>query len=212
MISLRLMILNFASIFSTAGVLTNLLLDLSGADPDSCYWEGLRAEVEKVRQECGDVWTEESLARLWKVDSALKETMRKWSVLSYGMPRKVISCICYLTSVGSLHCLILDHLLGWIKAGQRSHHTSRHDHRDTYVSNPSQRIFLSETIPIRCIPLLRYAREGSPAGRSQKPVHNLKYGPGQWVTSKLNCYVFRKLLCMGLRETCLVRIALKQCV
>ena len=106
MISLRLMLLNFASIFSTAGVLTNLLLDLSGADPDLCYWEGLRAEVEKVQQECGDVWTEESLARLWKVDSALKETMRKWSVLSYGMPRKVISCICYLTSFDSLHCLI----------------------------------------------------------------------------------------------------------
>ena len=99
MITLRLMLLNFASIFSTAGVLTNLLLDLSGADPDLCYWEGLRAEVEKVQQECGGVWTEESLARLWKVDSALKETMRKWSVSSFGMPRKVISCICYLTSV-----------------------------------------------------------------------------------------------------------------
>jgi hypothetical protein len=90
MISLRLMLLNFASIFPTAGVLTNLLLDLNGADPELCYWEGLRAEVEKVQQECGDVWTEESLARLWKVDSALKETMRKWSVLSYAMPRKVI--------------------------------------------------------------------------------------------------------------------------
>src|SRR5271154_4081750 len=106
MISLRLMLLNFASIFTSAGVLTNLLLDLSGADPDLCFWEGLRAEVEKVQQECGGVWTEESLARLWKVDSALKETMRKWSVSSYGLPRKVISCICYLTSVYSLHCLI----------------------------------------------------------------------------------------------------------
>lgn len=94
MISLRLMLLNFASIFPTAGVLTNLLLDLSGADPELCYWEGLRAEVEKVRQECGDVWTEQSLARLWRVDSALKETMRKWSVLSYAMPRKVIFCTC----------------------------------------------------------------------------------------------------------------------
>jgi hypothetical protein len=91
MTSLRLMLLNFASIFPTAGVLTNLLLDLSGADPELCYWEGLRAEIEKVQQECGDVWAEESLARLWKVDSALKETMRKWSVLSYGLPRKVIS-------------------------------------------------------------------------------------------------------------------------
>jgi hypothetical protein len=100
------MILNFASISSTAGVLTNLLLDLSGADPDLCYWEGLRAEVEKVQQEYKDVWTEESLAQLWKVDSALKESMRKWSVMSYGMPRKVISCIGFLTSVDSLHCLI----------------------------------------------------------------------------------------------------------
>jgi cytochrome P450 len=89
MISLRLMLLNFAAIFPTAGVLTNLLLDLSGADPAMHYWERLRAEIEEVQQECGSVWTEETLARLWKVDSAIKETMRKWSVLSYGMPRKV---------------------------------------------------------------------------------------------------------------------------
>jgi hypothetical protein len=212
MISLRLMLLNFASIFSSAGVLTNLLLDLSGADPDLCYWEALRAEVEKVQQECGDVWTEESLARLWKVDSALKETMRRWSVPSFGMPRKVISCVCCLTSVELTALSHLDHLPGWIKAEQRSHPTSRHDHRDTYVFHPSQRICLSETIPIQCIPLLRYAREGSPAGRSQKPVHNLKCGPGQWVTSELNGYIFRKLLCMGLRETCLVCIARQQCV
>jgi len=123
MISLRLMLLNFASIFSSAGVLTNLLLDLSGADPELCYWEALRAEVEKVQQECGDIWTEESLARLWKVDSALKETMRRWSVPSFGMPRKVISCVCYLTSVELTALSYLDHLPGWIKAEQRSHPT-----------------------------------------------------------------------------------------
>ena len=80
------MALNFAAIFSTSLVITNTLFDFAAAES---YLQGLRDEVERVGASRNQNWNQDSLGELWRVDSAIKESLRMWGPLGYSLPRLV---------------------------------------------------------------------------------------------------------------------------
>ena len=81
------MALNFASIFPSTNIMTNVLLDLAAAG--TSYLQGLREEVERVGASHDQIWNKQTLEELWRVDSAIKESLRMWSPLGYALPRQV---------------------------------------------------------------------------------------------------------------------------
>lgn len=85
-----LMGIEFAANHTTLLVFTNVLLDLLGSDPKLGYLSSIREEIEHVYAESGQVWTKASLAKLYRTDSAIRESMRMNSVL-YAVTRKVIA-------------------------------------------------------------------------------------------------------------------------
>lgn len=62
-----------AAIHTTARLLTNVLFDIA-ANPE--YISELREEIESAKEKTGGVLTVESLGKLIKLDSFIKETMR----------------------------------------------------------------------------------------------------------------------------------------
>ena len=78
--------LNFAGIFPTSVVITHALLHLAAG---GSYLQGLREEVERVGASHSQTWNQASLGELWRVDSAIKETLRMCGPLSFALPRKV---------------------------------------------------------------------------------------------------------------------------
>ncbi|ERT00236.1 cytochrome p450 monooxygenase [Sporothrix schenckii 1099-18] len=89
-ISKRLLPIEFAAIHTT--VLTGffVIIDLLTSDP--AYIEGIREEVQAARDTSLDNhWTKPSLARLWRTDSAIRESMRVSNFATSLVKRKVIA-------------------------------------------------------------------------------------------------------------------------
>ncbi|CAK7205839.1 hypothetical protein SEUCBS139899_008618 [Sporothrix eucalyptigena] len=93
-ISKRLLPIEFAAIHTT--VLTGffVIVDLLTSDP--AYLEGIREEVRSVRESDPEVaasghWTKPALARLWRTDSAIRESMRFSNFATSLIKRKVIA-------------------------------------------------------------------------------------------------------------------------
>ena len=91
LIAKRFMAVNFASIHTTSLTMTNTLLDLSASPPEECFIEEIREEVERVYCEHGGKWTKEALAKLIRVDSTIRESMRLHNFVSYGVQRRVVA-------------------------------------------------------------------------------------------------------------------------
>lgn len=66
----RILILNFAAIFTTTFAMTHAILDLTGYDPQ--YIEELRVEIKEVLSAHGGRWTKHALAAMVKLDSFSK--------------------------------------------------------------------------------------------------------------------------------------------
>lgn len=90
MISRFLMPINFAAIHTTQFTITNTLFDLLGSPEQEGYLAGIREEAERVHAECGGVWSKESLAKLVRADSAIRESMRVSNFATRGILRKII--------------------------------------------------------------------------------------------------------------------------
>lgn len=73
-ISMRIMPLNFASIHTTALTGVGALLNIFSAD--SSVIESLREEVTRVLAEEDGQWNKQGLARMYRVDSAIRESQR----------------------------------------------------------------------------------------------------------------------------------------
>lgn len=97
-ISKRLLPIEFAAIHTT--VLTGffVMVDLLTSDP--AFIDGIREEVKSVRQDmsCSDGdsattehWTKPDLARLWRTDSAIRESMRVSNFATSLVKRKVVA-------------------------------------------------------------------------------------------------------------------------
>lgn len=91
-IAQRIMPINFGSIHTTVLTGLNLFLDILSHDGEQQILDALRDEVARVRQEQGPgPWTKAGLAKLHRLDSAIRESMR-WSTFTQTMiVRKVVA-------------------------------------------------------------------------------------------------------------------------
>jgi cytochrome P450 len=87
-IAIRIMPLNFASIHTTAMTGQGVLLDVLSADPSVI--EALREEAERIYKEEGNQWTKSGLARMYKMDSAIRESQRFSPIALTFIAKKVM--------------------------------------------------------------------------------------------------------------------------
>ncbi|KAG5758070.1 hypothetical protein H9Q72_013797 [Fusarium xylarioides] len=85
----RVLLLNFASIHTTTFAVTHALLDIASSSPDLIL--ELRDEVEGVLKQHDDKWNKRAVAQLEKLDSAIRESQRKNSIVSIGVSRTVVA-------------------------------------------------------------------------------------------------------------------------
>jgi cytochrome P450 len=83
--------MQFATASSTRYALTNLLLDIFSTDPNDRVIEGLREEIERVYAENGHCWSKQALSKLYRTDSAIKESLRYSGLMAHGSWRKVVA-------------------------------------------------------------------------------------------------------------------------
>lgn len=86
----RLLLLNMVAIHTTSMVTTNTLLDLYSSPHKDEYVTGLREEVERVLRESGGEWTKTAINSMYRVDSAIRESMRYSDLGDIGIKREVI--------------------------------------------------------------------------------------------------------------------------
>jgi len=84
-VALRVLVVNFAAIHTSTMTFSHVLYHLA-ASPE--YQAELREEVDKVVDEHG--WSKESLAKMIKVDSFVKETARYQGLGSVSLTRKAM--------------------------------------------------------------------------------------------------------------------------
>jgi cytochrome P450 len=88
-IASSLMPLNFATLHTTTLTLTSLLFDIFSSDPSVATL--LREEAETVYASNNNTWDKQSLSRLIRMDSAIRESMRLNTIGARVMIRKVIA-------------------------------------------------------------------------------------------------------------------------
>lgn len=91
MISKRLLPLEFAAIHTTVITGHSLLLDLLSSDPALGYLDSIKEETARVLREEGGRWTKEGLSRLYKTDSAIRESQRLSNFATSLVKRKVVA-------------------------------------------------------------------------------------------------------------------------
>ncbi|KAI9662176.1 MAG: hypothetical protein M1831_002872 [Alyxoria varia] len=85
----RLIKLNVVSIASTAGTITNAILDLYSSNPSDGFVDTLREESNRVLAESRGIWTKDALSRLVCMDSAIRESMRFSDFGFLALPRRI---------------------------------------------------------------------------------------------------------------------------
>jgi cytochrome P450 len=89
-IARRLMVLNFAAIHTSTFTATNVLFDIYSSPQAESIVAELREEIEQALARSNGKWDKSSIARLFKTDSAIRESLRFSSFMSYGMGRLVV--------------------------------------------------------------------------------------------------------------------------
>ena len=88
-IGLRLMPINFAAMHTTQITTTNLLVDITAADPKAV--EKLRDEAAQSFADDDGHWTKAGLNKMVCADSAIRESMRVSNFMTRNVTRKVIA-------------------------------------------------------------------------------------------------------------------------
>ncbi|OAG39648.1 hypothetical protein AYO21_06116 [Fonsecaea monophora] len=86
----RLLAVNFAAIHTTTFSITNAVFDLVASDPSKRYLEHIREEASSIIAADNGHWTKAGIAKMYKTDSALRESSRLGSFLGAGMMRQVV--------------------------------------------------------------------------------------------------------------------------
>jgi cytochrome P450 len=89
--SKRILPLEFAAIHTTVLTGHNVILDLVASDPSLGFIEGIREEAARVLKEEGGQWTKNGLSRLYRIDSAIRESMRFSNFAATLVERKVVA-------------------------------------------------------------------------------------------------------------------------
>ncbi|KAB5545733.1 cytochrome P450, partial [Coniochaeta sp. 2T2.1] len=84
----RLLALNFAAIHTTSLAITGAIVEIVCNNKQE-YIDEIREEISSVLAEHGGEWNKTSLAKMHKVDSTLRESMRLNSFVVLGLARKV---------------------------------------------------------------------------------------------------------------------------
>lgn len=87
----RLLVLNMVAIHTTSMITTNTILDLYSSPNRDEYVAGLREEVERVLRESGGTFSKTAINSMFRVDSAIRETMRHSHLGDVGVRRNVIA-------------------------------------------------------------------------------------------------------------------------
>lgn len=91
LLSKSILSVEFAAIHTTVLTGFNLFLDLLSSDPSLNYLDTIREETTRVFTEENNTWTKQSLARLPRTDSAIKESMRISHIARSLTHRKVVA-------------------------------------------------------------------------------------------------------------------------
>jgi hypothetical protein len=86
----RIMTINFAAIHTSTFTATNILFDLYSSPLVDTYVKEIREEVAKALSESGGKWDKNTIAKLIKTDSAVRESLRISTFMSTGMDRVVV--------------------------------------------------------------------------------------------------------------------------
>ena len=100
LITKRTMATNFAAMHTTSITTAHILLDLASSPPELGVLEDLREEIGRVYAESGGVWTKASVAKLFRLDSVIRESLRMSPLGLFGLVRKVIAKGGVVTSDG----------------------------------------------------------------------------------------------------------------
>lgn len=91
-IAMRILPLNFGSIHTTVLTASNVFLDMLAHDGEQHILESIRDEVRQVATEQPGVhWTKAGLAKLHRLDSAIRESMRVSGFSQTMVSRKVVA-------------------------------------------------------------------------------------------------------------------------
>ncbi|KAH6985457.1 cytochrome P450 [Ilyonectria destructans] len=85
----RVLLLNFASIHTSSFAITGAILDLVSSKKE--YIDELREEISSVLAEHGGQWNKRALAKMEKLDSAMRESQRVNSFVTVGLGRLVVA-------------------------------------------------------------------------------------------------------------------------
>jgi len=99
----RLLALNFAAIHTSTFSITNVIFDLLAANSSREYLDQLRQEANTALESNNGEWTKRGLSKMYKMDSALRESTRLGSFLGKGLVRKVMAPN-GLTTPNGTHC------------------------------------------------------------------------------------------------------------
>lgn len=92
MITKRLTILSFAAIQSSVITITNVLFVIASTTPSTQIQQDLRDEVEaSLSTHHVTTWEIVNLAKMARIDSALRESMRLWGFVSRGVLKMVVA-------------------------------------------------------------------------------------------------------------------------
>lgn len=84
----RVVLLNFAAITTTTITVTNAVLDIWSSPPSENVVAILGEEAERVYAEHRGEWTKAAIAKLVRLDSAIRESARISSIGGAGMARR----------------------------------------------------------------------------------------------------------------------------
>ncbi|KAL8306084.1 hypothetical protein RB597_003303 [Gaeumannomyces tritici] len=90
-ISKRLIPIEFAAIHTTVITGHFLMLDLLTTDPADGVLDGLRDEAARLLADCGGRWTKDELWRMYRADSAIRESQRVSTFATSLTKRKVMA-------------------------------------------------------------------------------------------------------------------------
>lgn len=88
-LSLRVQILNFASIHTSSFAITGAILDLVASKKETI--DELRDEIRTVLAAHGGQWNKRALAQMEKLDSTFRESQRVNSFVTVGLGRRVVA-------------------------------------------------------------------------------------------------------------------------
>ncbi|TLD31901.1 cytochrome P450 [Venturia nashicola] len=92
MITKRLSVLSFALIQSSVITITNAIFDIACSPSSAEIQKSLREEIQRVMADnLGKEWEKGSLAKMVRLDSTLRESMRLWGFISRGVMKKVVA-------------------------------------------------------------------------------------------------------------------------